>query len=84
MHSDKSDEYEKTKDRLEYFGSFLASIVILTTMALVGATAAGVANIAAVPQSWFALVVVPLVIMAAIQAFGRDVFQAFQEYRGGE
>lgn len=73
---------DKTKSRLEYIGSFLASLVILGTMALVGATAAGAATLAAIPQGWFALIVVPLVIMAAIQAFGKDVFETFQEYRG--
>lgn len=84
MHSDKSGESDETNDRLEYLGSFLASLVVLGTMALVAATAAGFASLSVIPQSWFALVIVPLVIMAAIQAFGKDVFQAFKEYRGGK
>jgi len=68
---------EKTDSYLEYIGSLLASVVIIATVFIIGAAVYGFANLGAVPQQWFVGVVVPLVIMSAIQAFGAEVYDVF-------
>ncbi|AGM11365.1 hypothetical protein M199_gp035 [Halogranum tailed virus 1] len=75
------DTSQETSDNLEYIGSILASLILLGVMALIGAVALGVASLSGVPQAWFIAVVVPIVIMAAIQAFGKDVYAVFQKAR---
>jgi len=72
---------EKTDSYLEYIGSMLASIVILATVFIIGAAVYGYANLEAVSQQWFVGVVVPLVIMSAIQAFGAEVYDVFTKNR---
>jgi len=62
---------------LEYIGSILASGVILATMWILLMATVGNANLSAIPQNWFVGVVVPLVIMSAIQAFGAEVYDVF-------
>jgi hypothetical protein len=59
-------------NNLEYIGSTLASIVIMMAATL------GYADLGAVPQPWFVGVVIPLLVMSAIQAFGKDVYEIFK------
>jgi len=77
MPKEKSTITEKTDSYLEYIGSLLASVVILATVFIIGAAVYGFASLGAVPQQWFVGVVVPLVIMSAIQAFGAEVYDVF-------
>jgi len=73
------DTTQETENNLEYLGSIIASLVIIGTMLLLGAVALGVATLGPIPQAWFIAIIVPLVIMAAIQVFGKDVYQVFKK-----
>ena len=74
MPKQNSTITEKTDSYLEYIGSLLASVVVLATVFIMGAAVYGYASLEAVSQQWFVGVVVPLVIMSAIQAFGAEVY----------
>jgi len=65
-------------NNLEYIGSTLASIVIVSFTAIMMAATLGYADLGAVPQPWFVGVVIPLLVMSAIQAFGKDVYEIFK------
>jgi hypothetical protein len=71
----------EARNNLEYIGSVLSSVILLLTMATVTASTLGYANLDAVPQQWLITVVIPIVIMSAIQAFGDDVYRVFQKTR---
>lgn len=75
------DINKETKSNLEYLGSILGGIVILWVLATVTLVALGTATVSGIPQAWFATVIVPLVLMAAIQVFGKDVFDTFRNSR---
>jgi len=47
-------------------------------MGTISATAFGYADPSAVPQSWLVTIVIPIVMMSAIQAFGDDVYRVFK------
>jgi hypothetical protein len=81
MSSDTPQYSPPDKDvtnNLEYIGSALASIVIVSFTAVMVAATLGYADLSAVPQPWFVGVVVPLLVMSAIQAFGKDVYEIFK------
>lgn len=73
---------QETKNKLEYLGSVIASIILIGTMGLIAAVAFGVASLGGVPQAWFVAIVIPIVIMSAIQVFGKDVYDVFKKNRG--
>lgn len=75
------DTSSETQDNLEYIGSILASLILIGLMILIGAVAFGAATLSGIPQAWFIAIVVPVVMMAAIQAFGKDVYEVFQKAR---
>jgi uncharacterized membrane protein len=66
------------KNNLEYIGSALSSAILLITICTISASTFGYADLGAVPQSWLVTIVVPIVIMSAIQAFGDDVYRVFK------
>lgn len=68
---------QETTNHLEYLGSILAAIVILATVSLAILTATGYADLALIPQPWFVAVIVPIVTMSAIEAFGAEVYDVF-------
>jgi hypothetical protein len=47
-------------------------------MGTISASTFGYADLSAVPQAWLVTIVVPIVIMSAIQAFGDDVYRVFK------
>lgn len=69
---------QETMSNLEYLGSILAVIVIISFTLLIILATIGYANLGRVPQSWFAAVIVPVVIMSAIEAFGQEVYNVFK------
>jgi len=75
------DTSQETTNNLEYIGSIVAAIVLLGTMALIGLVALGIASLGGIPQAWFIGVIVPIVTMAAIQVFGKDVYNIFKKHR---
>ncbi len=68
----------QAKNNLEYIGSVLSSAILLITIGTISANAFGYADLSLVPQSWLATIVVPVVIMSAIQVFGDDVYRVFK------
>jgi len=68
----------QAKNNLEYIGSALSSAILLITMGTISASTFGYADLSVIPQSWLATIVVPVVIMSAIQAFGDDVYRVFK------
>ncbi len=75
----ESDIDRETKSNLEYLGSLFGGIVILWVLATVTLVALGTATVNGIPQAWFATVIVPVVLMAAIQVFGKDVYNVFKK-----
>lgn len=68
----------QAKNNLEYIGSLLSSAILLLTIGTISASTFGYADLSAVPQAWLVTIVVPIVIMSAIQAFGDDVYRVFK------
>lgn len=68
----------EAKNNLEYIGSLLSSAILLLTIGTISASTFGYADLSAVPQSWLVTIIVPIVIMSAIQAFGDDVYRVFK------
>jgi hypothetical protein len=68
-------------NNLEYIGSILASIVIVSITATIILATVGVATLGVVPQAWFVGIIVPLVIMSLIEAFGEEVYKVFTKNR---
>lgn len=77
--TEEEDTSQDTKDRLEYLGSIIASVILIGTMALIALVAFGFASLGGIPQAWFVAIVIPVVIMSAIQVFGEDVYSVFKE-----
>jgi len=69
---------QNVTNNLEYIGSTLASVVIVSFTAIMLIATLGYADLGAVPQQWFVGVVIPLLVMSAIQAFGEDVYEVFK------
>jgi hypothetical protein len=66
---------------LEYIGSIVAGIILLTTWAYLGVAILGYGELSAIPQDWYIGVILPTVIMAGIQVFGKDVYDIFTKSR---
>jgi uncharacterized membrane protein len=66
---------------LEYIGSIVAGLILLTTWTYIGLAALGKADLSAVPQDWYLGIILPTVIMAGIQVFGKDVYDIFSKNR---
>lgn len=78
------DNLNTKKNKIEYLATFVASVVILSIVGLIAAAAAGAVSLGLIPQEWFALIIVPIVVMSAIQTFGKDVFNTFKKYRNSK
>ncbi len=66
---------------LEYIGSIVAGLILLTTWTYIGLAALGKADLSAIPQDWYLGIILPTVIMACIQVFGKDVYDIFSKNR---
>jgi len=66
---------------LEYIGSVVAALLLLATWAYIGLAAVGEADLSAIPQDWYLGIILPTVIMAGIQVFGKDVYEIFSKNR---
>jgi len=68
-------------NNLEYIGSVVAGAILLATWAYIGLAAVGEADLSAIPQDWYLGIILPTVIMAGIQVFGKDVYEIFSKNR---
>jgi uncharacterized membrane protein len=68
-------------NNLEYIGSVVAALLLLATWAYIGLAAVGKAELSAIPQDWYLGIILPTVIMAGIQVFGKDVYKIFSKNR---
>jgi len=68
-------------NNLEYIGSVVAALLLLATWAYIGLAAVGEAELSAIPQDWYLGIILPTVIMAGIQVFGKDVYEIFSKNR---
>jgi len=66
---------------LEYIGSVVAGLILLTTWAYLGVAILGRGELSAIPQDWYLGIILPTVIMAGIQVFGKDVYDIFTKSR---
>ena len=66
---------------LEYIGSIVAGLILLTTWAYLGVAILGRGELSAIPQDWYLGIILPTVIMAGIQVFGKDVYNIFSKNR---
>jgi len=66
---------------LEYIGSVVAGLILLTTWAYLGVAILGRGELSAIPQDWYLGIILPTVIMAGIQVFGKDVYEIFSKNR---
>jgi len=66
---------------LEYIGSVVAALILFTTWAFLGAAILGYGNLSHIPQDWYIGIILPTVIMAGIQVFGKDVYEIFSKSR---
>jgi len=66
---------------LEYIGSIVAGLILLTTWAYLGVAILGQGELSAIPQDWYLGIILPTVIMAGIQVFGKDVYEIFSKNR---
>jgi uncharacterized membrane protein len=70
-----------THSNLEYIGSVVAGLILLTTWAYLGVAILGHGELSAIPQDWYLGIILPTVIMAGIQVFGKDVYDIFTKNR---
>lgn len=73
------DTPEETKRTLEYIGSIVGGIILLLTFGLIFLATTGTASLSGIPEVWFMTVIFPIIIMAAIQVFGEDVYNVFKK-----
>jgi len=78
MPDSPTDIDQETVNRLEYLGSILATIVIISFTLLIILSTIGYADLKTIPQSWFVALIVPIVLMSAIEAFGQEVYNVFK------
>jgi len=68
-------------NNLEYIGSVVAALLLLATWAYLGLAILGQGDLSAIPQDWYLGIILPTVIMAGIQVFGKDVYEIFSKNR---
>jgi len=75
------DVTTNTRERWQWTGTILASVMVLSLPLIVGLTTAGVLSLSPISQGWFALYFT-VTLMAATWAFGKGTLEAVREVRG--
>ena len=75
--ADTPPENTSAHSNLEYIGSIVAGLILFVTWAFLGAAILGYGNLSNIPQDWYIGIILPTVIMAGIQVFGKDVYEIF-------
>lgn len=70
-----------TRERWEYIGTVLATVVLVSLPVLILAVAMGVMTLSGITQGWYVLYST-VVLMAATWAFGKEALDAVSEFRG--
>lgn len=78
--NEENDGSSDGKSLRETWGSIIGAMLVIGFGALIVLAALGSAALSSIPQMWFALLSI-LVLMAATQVFGKDVLAAVEEFR---
>jgi len=79
--ADTSPVNPSAHNNLEYIGSVVAALLLLATWAYIGLATLGKADLSTIPQDWYLGIILPTIIMAGIQVFGKDVYKIFSKNR---